>query len=158
MTRYFRKADKLNPDLDLGPRQAFSLDLGQGPLSFAANHLGLATPDELAALGFTAYDPPPPPPPPEPTPETTPLTRLQMHLTLFMPATEGGLGFSQAEMDGLLGMLPAGAAAAARIRLSEGDTFHWNSAFLQPLIPAVQAVKGLTIDQIRNAWMAASVL
>lgn len=156
MIRYTRAADGLNPALDIGSRQAFTLDLGQGPQSYAANHLELASEAERTALGFTAYEPPPPPPPPAPTPEDTPLTRLQMHLALFLPAAEGGLGFTQAEMDAMLGGLPAGAAAAARIRLAEGDWFHWDSEFLQPLLPAVQAAKGLTEAQVRAAWMAAS--
>lgn len=158
MTRYSRPADTFNAALDLGRRQAFTLDLGQGPLSFAANHLALCSPEEVAALGFTAYDPPPPPPPPEPEPENTPLSRLQIHLALYMPEAEGGLGFSPEEMEALLSQLPQAAASAARIRLAEGDWFPWDSAFLQLLIPVAMAAKRLSLDQVRTVWMRASVL
>ena len=158
MTRYMRQADKLNPALDLGPRQAFALDLGQGKLSFAANHLELASADEIAALGFTVAEPPPPPASPVHEPETTPLTRLQMHLALFMPATEGGLGLTPAGMEALLSTLPPGQAAAVRIRLAQGEWFEWDGPVLPPLLPAILAATELAVGDVRAAWMQASML
>lgn len=155
--RYSRPADKLNPALDLGPLEAFALDLGEGAQSFAANHLSLATPDDLAALGFSAYEPPPPAPP-KLGPEDVALSRVQLHLVLFMPQAAGGLGFSEAEIGAFIARLPPGQKEAAAIRLAQSDSFNWDHAFVQTLIPAVMTAKGLTVDQIRAAWMAASVL
>jgi hypothetical protein len=159
MTRYSRPADTLNPALDLGAREAFGLNLGDGngSCSYPRNWFERATPEEIAACGFTAYEPPPPPPP-EPTPESTSLSRVQLRLVLFMPLTQGGFGFTDADVRAFIRSLPAGQKEAAEIRFDHAESFNWDHPFIQALVPVVMSAKGMTLNQVRTAWMQASVL
>lgn len=160
MTRYSRPADTLNPALDLTDRQAFELDLGDGNgrCSYPRNWFQHSTPEEIAARGFTGYELAAPPPP-DPTPEDTPLTLAQLHLVLFKPTGKGGLGFTKQEISTFLRNLPDdGSREEAEIRLEKAASFHWDHAFIQAMVPFIKVAKGMSDEQVRAAWMQASVL
>jgi hypothetical protein len=159
MTRYFRPADAVNPALDLAVHDAFELDIkdGNGRCSYPRGWLKRAQPEDLARCGFAAYQPAPLPPPPV-TPKTMALSRVQVRLILFLPASVGGLGFAENDVRALIRGLPAGQREAAEIRFDHAEYFNWEHPFVQALVPYIMSAKGLTLEQVRAAWVRAGVL
>lgn len=160
MTRYSRPADAKNPALDLSDRQAFQLDLddGNGMTSYPRNWFELASAQEIAGRGFTAYEPPPPAPPPDPEPKDVPLTQRQLRLALFLPVSQGGMGLREAEITAMLAALPPGQKEAAVVEFGYTDRFRWDHPLVQSLRETVRTTKGMTVKQLRDAWLAAGAL
>jgi hypothetical protein len=140
--RYRRDADALNPALDLGERDAFRLDLGDGRVSYPRNW---PRADLVARLGFEAYEPPAPKPAPELQPEDVALTRYQLRTGLFT--------FFKVTGDQVSAMIAAIPDATQR----ELAWISWEDAqqyrFTHPLIGQIAGALSLTDEEVRAAWM-----
>lgn len=146
MTRYSRPADDLNPALDLGPRDPFTLDLGDGngPTAYPRNW---PREDMAARLGFAAYEPEQPPTP-EPVPEDCPLTRLQLRKALLV-----FFGVTAAQIDALIAQTadPVERELAA-MTWQDAQTYNIG----HPLIALMSAALGLDSALVRARWMQAA--
>lgn len=137
--RYSRPADQLNPALDLGPREPFKLDLGDGLVSYPGSW-----PKDDPALGFTAYEPEVEPPI-EPVAEDVSLTRFQLRTGLFR-----FFGVTADQVSALIASIPDDAQREmARISWEDADTYR----FTHPLIGQIAATLQLPDEAVRAAWM-----
>lgn len=155
--RYVRPKDARNPALDLGEREAFELDLGDGNGAVKYPREWPRA-DLVAKLGFVEQAEPEPPPPPAPEPKDVPLTQRQLRLALFLPAAQGGMGFAEADIALMIAGLPTGQKEAAAIEFAYADSFHWDHPLVQSLRETVRATKGITVQQLKAAWLAAGNL
>lgn len=142
--RYSRPKDDLNPALDLGPRDAFKLDLGKGIVSYPRNW-----PKDDKALGFTAYEPPPPPPPPAATPETTPLTRRQ-----FWDWINGKFGVTAAQINTRINSIANLTQRKRATNYMQHETYmDWNDPFCTWVRGQLSSALNVTDAAQRAAWM-----
>ena len=145
MTRYRRDADDLNAALDLGPRDAFRLDLGQGPVSYPGSW-----PKDDPALGLVAYQPELPPPV-QADPLAEPLEPWRFHA--MIEVIEGrGKPLQIMEAIDAIPSLPARAAARARYQRAE---YYVRT---DPLMGALAQAADMTEAELDAAWLEAQRL
>ena len=75
-----------------------------------------------------------------------------------MPVEFGGMGFAEADILAMIDTLPDGQKQAARIKFADAERFHWDNPFIAGLRDMVRSTKGITLKQLRDAWMQAAEL